>query len=244
MNFDKIPKFVLNLEKRTDRLQHIQEEMSYIDWDYELFKAIDKGSHLGCTLSHIAVIDIAIDRGYDYVMIIEDDCTFMPYAKSFMEQLKDELINTDFGILNLCPTHNRPVNISKDHKLLIDITNFPPKEERHRGLHATNMIIYHKSVYSLVKNITEENLQGYLAIDEYIYNKVTSRVQSYCPILPIAVQKSDFSDVTQGCYSNFYLQTYNWNLYSPYKIKGEYMDYENIQNIKKNKLHKSFEYES
>lgn len=244
MKISKIPKFVLNLEKRKDRLEHIQEEMSYIGWDYEMFKAIDKGSHLGCTLSHIGIIDLAIDRGYDHVMVIEDDCTFMPYSKSFVEQLEKELENTDFGILNLSPTHNRPIEISKNHKLLMDITNFPPKEERHRGLYATNMMIYHKSVFFLVKNIIEENLHGYLAIDEYIYKNVTPKVQSYCPILPVAVQKSDFSDVTQGCYSNFYLQTYNWNAYSPYKIKGEYTDYENIQNIKKSKLHKLFEYES
>ena len=62
MNLNEIPKFVLNLEKRIDRLEHIQKEMSYIGWDYELFKAVDTGCHLGCTLSHVAIIDIAIEN--------------------------------------------------------------------------------------------------------------------------------------------------------------------------------------
>jgi GR25 family glycosyltransferase involved in LPS biosynthesis len=60
MRLNEIPKFVLNLEKRIDRLEHIQKEMSYIGWDYELFKAVDTGCHLGCTLSHVGIIDIAI----------------------------------------------------------------------------------------------------------------------------------------------------------------------------------------
>jgi hypothetical protein len=244
MNLNEIPKFVLNLEKRIDRLEHIQKEMSYIGWDYELFKAIDTGSHLGCTLSHIAIIDLAIDRGYEYVMVIEDDCSFLPNSKSFIEQLNVVLENTEFGILNLSPTHNRPVEISVKDKMLIDITNYPPKEERHRGVFATNMIVYHKSIYENVKGIITDNLQNHYPIDEYIYDKVLPIKQSYCPILPIAPQKSDFSDVTQGCYSNFYIQTYNWNLYSPYKIDSEFLNYESNQQIKENNIHKEFRYVS
>ena len=244
MNLNEIPKFVLNLEKRTDRLEHIKKEMSYIGWDYELFKAIDTGSHVGCTLSHIAIIDLAIERGYDYVMVIEDDCSFLPNAKSFIEQLNIELENTEYGILNLSPTHNRPVEISKNHKLLIDITNYPPKQDIHRGIFATNMIVYHKSIYENVKGIITNNLQGYYPIDEYIYLNVLPIKQSYCPILPIAPQKSDFSDVTQGSYNNFYIQTYNWNSYSPYKIKNEYLNYESNQQKKNNNIHNDFYYES
>jgi len=244
MNLNEIPKFVLNLEKRTDRLEHIKKEMSYIGWDYELFKAIDTGCHLGCTLSHIAIIDLAIERGYEYVMVIEDDCSFLPNAKSFMEQLNVELENTEYGILNLSPTHNRPVEISKNHKLLIDITNYPPKQDIHRGVFATNMIVYHKSIYENVKGIITNNSQRYYPIDEYIYLNVLPIKQSYCPILPIAPQKSDFSDVTQGRYNNFYIQTYNWNSYSPYKIKNEYLNYESNKQKKDNNIHDDFYYES
>ena len=108
-------------------------------------------------------------------MVIEDDCSFMPYAKSFIEKLEVELENTEFGILNLSPTHNRPVDVSKNHKLLIDITNFPPKEERHRGVFATNMMVYHKSIFNDVKQIMAgPNGGSYYAIDEYISNNITT----------------------------------------------------------------------
>jgi hypothetical protein len=89
-----------------------------------------------------------------------------------------------------------------------------------------------------------DNLQGYYAIDEYIYNNITTKKQSYCPILPIAPQKSDFSDVTQCSHGNFYMQTYNWNGYSPYKIPNEFLDYERNQITKQNNEHKEFKYEN
>ena len=91
--------------------------MDYIGWDYEVFSAVNRNSYMGCTLSHLGIINIAKERGYKRVMVIEDDCDVMPYAKSFIEKLEVELENTEFGILNLSPTHNRPVDVSKNHKL-------------------------------------------------------------------------------------------------------------------------------
>jgi GR25 family glycosyltransferase involved in LPS biosynthesis len=58
MNITNIPKFVVNLERRPDRLEHIQKEMDYMGWDYELFKAVDLNNHGGCTLSHTEIIKI------------------------------------------------------------------------------------------------------------------------------------------------------------------------------------------
>jgi GR25 family glycosyltransferase involved in LPS biosynthesis len=41
MNITNIPKFVVNLERRPDRLEKVKKELEYIGWDYEIFKAID-----------------------------------------------------------------------------------------------------------------------------------------------------------------------------------------------------------
>ncbi len=56
MNLSQVPKFVVNLERRLDRLEHIQKEMKYIGWDYELFKAVDLNNHGGCSLSHVEIL--------------------------------------------------------------------------------------------------------------------------------------------------------------------------------------------
>jgi GR25 family glycosyltransferase involved in LPS biosynthesis len=85
MKFNEIPKFVVNLETRPDRLEDIKFELDYIGWDYEVFSAVNRNSYMGCTLSHLGIINIAKERGYNRVMVIEDDCDVMPYAKSFIE---------------------------------------------------------------------------------------------------------------------------------------------------------------
>lgn len=244
MNIKNTPKFVINLERRPDRLEHIKKEMDYMDWDYELFKAVDLNHHGGCTLSHVEVIKIAKERGYKSVMVIEDDCTFLPYSKDLINKIDSETQDFDFGIINLAPTLNRPVNRSEDQLLFLDITNLPPKKDYERGIFATNMMIYHESIYDKVLEMEKPEILGYYAIDDYIYQFILPIKQSYCPLLPVAPQISSWSDVSQGEYNNFYTQTYNWNLYSPCKIPSEYLHGTLTQELKNNKQHKEFKYVS
>jgi GR25 family glycosyltransferase involved in LPS biosynthesis len=244
MNITSIPKFVINLERRPDRLEHIQKEMDYMEWSYELFKAVDLNNHGGCTLSHTEIIKIAKERGYDSVMVIEDDCTFLPYSKDLINKIETESDDFDFGIINLAPTLNRPVNRSEEQPLFLDITNLPPKKEYERGIFATNIMIYHKSIYDNVLEMEKPENLGYYAIDDYIYQFILPIKQSYSPILPIAPQMSSWSDVSQGQYNNFYTQTYNWNLYSPCKIPSGYLHGTLIQELKDNKQHNEFTYVS
>ena len=113
MIFSDTPKFVVNLERRPDRLESIKKEMEYIGWDYEYFNAVDTNSHVGCTLSHLEIIKIAKERNYSKVLIVEDDCTIMPYAKSLIEKIENETKDFEFSVVNLAPTLNRPVNVSE-----------------------------------------------------------------------------------------------------------------------------------
>jgi len=242
MNITNIPKFVVNLERRPDRLEHIQKEMDYMGWDYELFKAVDLNNHGGCTLSHTEIIKIAKERGYDSVMVIEDDCTFLPYSKDLINKIETESGDFDFGIINLAPTLNRPVLRSEEQPLFLDITNLPPKKEYERGIFATNIMIYHKSIYDNVLEMEKPENLGYYAIDDYIYQFILPIKQSYSPILPIAPQMSSWSDVSQGQYNNFYTQTYNWNLYSPCKIPSEYLHGTLTNDLKSINQHKEYTY--
>lgn len=242
MIFSDAPKFVVNLERRKDRLESIKQEMEYIGWDYEYFPAVDTNDHVGCTKSHLEIIKIAKERNYEKVLVVEDDCTIMPYAKSLIEQVESESDGFSFGVLNLSPTLNRPVNISSNFKWFLDITNLPPKEEHHRGIFATNMIMYHKSVYDKVLEIEEPSKIGYYAIDDFIYQFVCSEHQSYAPVVPIAPQISDWSDVSHGIYNNFYTQIYNWNQYSPIKIPSEYLNLGSNKSLKSHKIHREYSY--
>ena len=113
MRFIDIPKFVINLEKRPERLTEITQEMEWMGWDFEVFNAIDTNSYMGITLSHIEIFKICEERGYDRVMVIEDDSIFMPNSKELINKI-DEFI-FDFDLINLSPTLNRPVNLHSNN---------------------------------------------------------------------------------------------------------------------------------
>lgn len=241
MIFKDLPKFVVNLESRPDRLKDIKFEMDYIGWDYELFNAVAKNNYMGCTLSHLSIIKLARERGYKRVMVIEDDCVFMPYSKNFIQDLEKNIGGIEFGVMNLAPTLNRPMNVSERYNMLLDLTNLPPKpHDRLTETFATNILIYDECSFDLVEKIQEYKFQSgdyVLPIDEQLVKHVYPVIQSYCPILPIAPQKNSYSDVSQGMYNNFYTQTYNWNVYSPVKIPGQYLNEEQNRKIKEEKNH-------
>lgn len=69
--------FVINLDSRPDRFDHIYSEFHKIGKVFERFSAIPHhDGAIGCTSSHIRCLELAIERGYDYVVICEDDITF------------------------------------------------------------------------------------------------------------------------------------------------------------------------
>jgi hypothetical protein len=247
MRFSEIPKFVINLDRRTDRMEMIQKEMDYLGWEFERFSAIDRNSYMGCTLSTLEVIKIAKERGYDRVMIIEDDCSVMPYANDLLSKIEHECKDLEFAVMNLSPTLNRPVNVSDRYKLLLDITNTPEAPSYCRGIYATNMVVYDKSIYDKLNDIALTAFTSgdyYFSIDDFIYTFIMKNYQSYSPILPIAPQRLEYSNVSDGVYNNWYTQTYNWNNWGPIKIPSKYLDHNVVQDLINKKEYHKLEYEN
>ena len=88
--------FVINLESRLDRLVHVEAEFRKIDLKCNRFNAIKmKNGAVGCTLSHIKCLELAIQNDYDQVFICEDDITFLNHNQ-MMKSLKkfNNKINT------------------------------------------------------------------------------------------------------------------------------------------------------
>lgn len=86
--FDKI--YVLNLHRRKDRLEQIKTKLLRFDIDYEVFGATDGSviekiwksfdnsyfttpNYLACAISHLAIYNDAQSRGFDKILILEDD---------------------------------------------------------------------------------------------------------------------------------------------------------------------------
>lgn len=85
---DEIEKIVyINLEHRTDRKQQIERQLSVFPSEKVIrFSAIyEKGrGHLGCSKSHIAVLEMAIQNKWKNVLIIEDDMVWNEFEKGIL----------------------------------------------------------------------------------------------------------------------------------------------------------------
>ena len=70
--------YVINLESRKDRLKHVISEFNKLNVIPTRFNAIKTGTGaIGCTLSHIKCLEIAIEEGLENIFICEDDITFL-----------------------------------------------------------------------------------------------------------------------------------------------------------------------
>ena len=98
-NIDKI--FYINLDKRTDRREEIEQELNQMELSYERFPAIHNSNGIvGCGYSHLSVLKIARDRGYKNVLIFEDDFTFL-VSKLELEIQLEKLFNS-FNEFDVC----------------------------------------------------------------------------------------------------------------------------------------------
>lgn len=80
--FDAIERVVyINLDERVDRKLQVQQELLKVFPAYKIqrFAAIrDDVGGIGCTMSHIAVLEMAKREGWRNVLIVEDDFMWAP----------------------------------------------------------------------------------------------------------------------------------------------------------------------
>jgi glycosyl transferase family 25 len=102
--FDAIHRVVyINLDERVDRRAHVEEQLGRVfpAERIQRFSAIKdiKGS-IGCSKSHIAVLELAKANGWPNVLIIEDDFTWNNLEKSTASLQRH--LAAPFDVIVLC----------------------------------------------------------------------------------------------------------------------------------------------
>ena len=238
INFDQIPKILINLKKREDRLALAKKEMEFMNWEFDVFEAFDTNSYIGCALSHVEIAKKFLNSNDDYLMVLEDDVFFMPYSKEVLKNCEIELNKLNWDFFHLGPSLHRPINAFSQN--LLDLTNVPPKDiERHRGIYATQgFVITKKSAEMIINWDTNKyivNSHRMSPIDQYFNDVVYPNTISFSPSLPVALQRNNFSNINKTYDNNYYLISYNWNVYSPNKLDTKYFNQEYSENEKYNK---------
>lgn len=161
MNIDKI--FYINLDQRIDRRQAIEAELANHGFtNYERFPAIYHPTigGVGCGRSHIEVLRLAKERGYQRIIILEDDFMFTEspdITKNFISKLE----NLDFDVCLL--SYHLLDSESCEHNSLIKIR----KAQTTSG-YIVNQHYYDKLIHVFEKAVSrfeETNYHWLYAID-------------------------------------------------------------------------------
>ena len=82
------PTLYINVKERTDRVDHMEKEFRNWPVPVERVDAVKLSpGWKGCTQSHRKVIQIAKERGYPWVLYLEDDCKLTPDALRRFQQM-------------------------------------------------------------------------------------------------------------------------------------------------------------
>lgn len=70
--------FYINLDHRTDRKEHVENELEKIGIKATRFNAINMtNGAIGCSMSHLKLLEDAKKNKLDHILIVEDDITFL-----------------------------------------------------------------------------------------------------------------------------------------------------------------------
>jgi glycosyl transferase, family 25 len=188
--------FYINLESRPDRREHVERQLSLVGINNaERFNAIRLANGaIGCSMSHLKCLEIALENDWENVLIVEDDILFSKPNK-FVAQFNKFL--------------NR--HHTKFDVVLIGGNNIPPYKRiddscvQVSKCQTTTGYLVQRSYYKqMIANIREgigklmrEPEKRYLyAIDKYWF-KLQAKDKWFL-ITPLTVtQREDYSDIEQ-----------------------------------------------
>jgi GR25 family glycosyltransferase involved in LPS biosynthesis len=193
--FDSI--FVLNLDRRKDRLELIDKQLKRFSLKYERISAIDgnlfenvnpnigngwnhKGV-AGCLLSHRKIVDIAINRKLENYLVIEDDTilsdNFLDYF-DYIKQLPKDWNVLYFGGLHLGSLKPINTNIAKCSHTLV-----------------TNMFAMNSNFYDTIIKHWPDNLEDLQKPADVVLTYLQQNHNFYTFKPHLAWQDSIFSDI-------------------------------------------------
>lgn len=185
----------INLDSRIDRRTHFELQFRKMGFDPQRFSAIrNADGAIGCSMSHIACLELAIRNNWDHVLICEDDATIINPG---------QLVNQVNNFLKRFGSYSWDV-------LLLAGNNYQPfRQESPECVRvgncqtATCYLVRRPYFERLLANFKEglKNLianplrQPDFAVDQYW--KRLQRIDRWYLIVPIGViQRPDYSDIS------------------------------------------------
>ncbi len=185
--------YYINLEHRIDRKEHVENQLSKIGITATRFNAIkmDNGA-IGCSLSHLKILQEASKNSFDHILIVEDDITFLE-PEVFKTQINKffELNRNNWDVVLIAGNNMPPYEIIDD--TCVKVT---------RCQTTTGYLVNGQYINTLINNIktglthllNKPNEKSLYAIDKYWFSLQTTG--NWFLITPLTVvQREDYSDI-------------------------------------------------
>ena len=185
----------INLNSRIDRRNHFESQFTKMGLKPQRFSAIrNADGAIGCSMSHVACLEIAIRNDWDHVLVCEDDATItnpgqlVYQVNQFLNQFNDS-----WDVLLLAGNNYRPFR--QESPECIRVANCQT---------ATSYLVRRPYFETLLANfkdglkklIAEPSQQPKYAIDQYWKN--LQRTDRWYLIVPVTViQRPDYSDISK-----------------------------------------------
>ena len=176
----------INLEKRKDRLEQIKQELSIFPPEkVQRFNAIfnEKGA-IGCSMSHIAVLEMAISQNWKNVLIVEDDMQWSNFSQTI--ETLNKLLSQPYDVIGLGGT----------------FVNYNRNTYKASFFSTTTAYVISNHYYPVLLDNFKEGCQKLIesyeppkyALDRY-WQQIQARDNWYIIMPPICIQRSSYSDI-------------------------------------------------
>ena len=185
--------FYINLESRSDRRIHVQQQLSSVGIIAQRFDAVEmENGAIGCSMSHLKCLETAFDNDLEHVLIVEDDILFLNPA-IFVTQFSNfiERHNDNFDVLLIGGNNSPPYNRIDDSciKVTSCLTTTGYLVKKH--YYATLIANIRESIHWLS---VEPNERRNYAIDAY-WMKLQAVDRWFLLTPPTVTQLEDYSDI-------------------------------------------------
>lgn len=185
--------FYINLEHRVDRKEHVQKQLSSIGLKGERFNAIKmKNGAIGCSMSHLKLLQEAVKNNLSHILIIEDDITFLE-PEVFKTQINKffELHSDNWDVILLAGNNVPPYEKIDDTCIKVS-----------RCQTTTGYLVNGHYIHVLMENVKmgltnllnkpDEKIN--FAIDKFWF--ILQNTGKWFLIIPLTViQREDYSDI-------------------------------------------------
>ena len=185
--------FYINLEHRTDRKKHVENELNNIGINPTRFNAIKMtNGAIGCSMSHLKILEDAKKNQLDHILIVEDDITFLN-PSLFKTQINKffELHNNKWDVILFAGNNMPPFEIIDD--TCVKVTRCQTTTGYLVNGHYINVLISNIKM-GLTHLINSPTEAVKYAIDKFWF--VLQNNSRWYLITPLTVvQREDYSDI-------------------------------------------------